>query len=142
MGRGWSFVGGLMIVSTITYLNMTTITVIAKDIQTSLIRERKKLDDARNQSLSPTPSETTASASTPMSNGPGGVFKWPSNAKVADRIKKMWNEDIERGIRRIQNTDWERMERNVGGHIKRARERISKSFDRMGQQQDSKKNST
>jgi len=136
MGRGWSFVGGLMIVTTITYLNMSTITIIAKDIQTSLIRERKKLDDARNASQS-TSSTTSASAQPPKL---GDMVKWPTTTRVADRIKKMWNEDIERSVRRLQNTDWDRMGRTVEGHIKRARERISNSFERLGE--DSKKNST
>ena len=140
MARGWSFVGGLMIVTTITYLNMTTITVIAKDIQTSLIRERKKLDDARNNSIQSS-SSTTATTSTPQQPPKlGDIIKWSTTTRVADRIKKMWNEDIERSVRRMQNTDWERMGRAVEGHMKRARERIATSFERMGE--DSKKNST
>jgi hypothetical protein len=140
MARGWSFVGGLMIVTTITYLNMTTITIIAKDIQTSLIRERKKLDDARNNSAQSSSSATTATSSTQDPPKLGDIITWPTTTRVADRMKKIWNEDIERSVRRMQNTDWERMGRAVEGHMKRARERMATSFERMGE--DSKKNST
>lgn len=118
-----------MIVTTITYLNMTTITVVAKDIQTSLQRERKKLDEAR-----------TTTTSTPESSRQprvGDMIKWSATTKVADRIKKMWNEDIEKSVRRLQNTDWEKVGKAVEGHMKRARERMATSFDRMGE--DSKK---
>jgi Altered inheritance of mitochondria 5 len=129
MARGWPFVGGLMIVTTVTYINMTAITAIAKDIQTSLLREKRKLDEARNPQ-----------ASTDSPPPSAGLLKWPSSTRVTDRIKKMWNEDIERSVRRMQKTDWERMEKEVEAHMKRARERMSTSFERMGQ--DSKKNST
>src|SRR5947207_2103612 len=141
MARGWSFVGGLMIVTTITYINMNTITIIAKDIQTTLIRERKKLDDARNNSSSSSTTATTTTAS-PQQLPPklGDIIKWPTTTRVSDRMKKMWNEDIERSVRRMQNTDWERMGRAVEAHMKRARERMATSFKRMGG--DSKKNST
>jgi Altered inheritance of mitochondria 5 len=142
MGRVWSFVGGLMFVTTITYLNMTTITIIAKDIQTSLIRERKKLDDARNNSTQSTSSTATTTTTASAQQPPklGDIIKWPTTTRVADRMKKIWNEDIERSVRRMQNTDWERMGRAVEGHMKRARERMASSFERMGE--DSKKNST
>jgi hypothetical protein len=134
MARGWSFVGGLMIVTTITYLNMTTITAIAKDIQASLVRERKKLDDARN-------AQAQASGTTDSSQQPAkvGDIKWATTTRVAERIKKMWNEDIERSVRRMQNTDWERMGRSLESHLKRARERMATSLERMGE--DSKKKS-
>jgi hypothetical protein len=124
MARGWSFVGGLMVVTTITYLNLTTITVIAKDIQSALIRERKKLDDAAKKPQSPRMAD---------------IVKWPTPTRVADRVKKMWNEDIEKSVRRMQTTDWERMGRAVEAHMKRAKERMAVSFERMGE--DSKKKS-
>jgi len=135
MAKGWPFIGGLLIVTTITYLNMTTITVIAKDFQTKLLKERRRLENARN-------SQTSGSTDTPVTNpstNVGSLVKWPSSTRVSDRVKKMWNNDIERSVRRLQNTDWERMGRNVEQHVKRARERIATSFERMGE--DSKKKS-
>ena len=111
---------------------MSTITVIVKDIQASLLHERKKLDDARNIS--------TATADSPQPAQVGNLFKYPTPARFGDRVKKIWNEDIERSIRRIQNKDWERMGRTLEGHVKRARERMISSFERMGE--DAKKNST
>ena len=131
MARGWGFVGGLMIVTTITYMNLTTIGVVAKNIQASLIREQKKLENARNAQTSGEPSQPTIAAS----------IKWASPGRVADRIKKIWNEDIERSARRIQNTDWERMGQAVESHMKRARERMASSWERMGSG-DSKKDSS
>lgn len=128
MTRGWSFVGGLMVVTTITYLNLTTITVIAKDIQSALIRERKKLDDAAKKTQS-----------SPQSPRMVDMVKWPTPTRVADRVKKMWNQDIEKSVRRMQTTDWERMGRAVEAHMKRAKERMAVSFERMGE--DSKKKS-
>ena len=128
-----------MVVTTITYLNMTTITVIAKDIQASLIRERKKLDDARNAHQSSLPSATTTTTG-PTPKKLADIIKWPTSTSVGDRIKKMWNEDIERSVKRMQNTDWEKVGRAVEGHVERARKRIYSSFDRMGE--DSKKDST
>ena len=137
MARGWSFVGGLMIVTTITYLNINTIQVVAQDIQNSVIRERKKLEDARNQS--PTTSTTRREF--------GKVIVWPTPTRVVDRIKQMWNEDIERTVRRMQKTDWERMGKAVEQHMKRAKERMVSSLGRVEEEskkrvEDSKKNST
>ena len=123
-----------MVVTTITYLNMTTITVVAKDIKTSLIRERKRLDDARHS-----PQQTSTDSPQPPPKV-GDMVKWPTPTRIADRVKKMWNEDIERSVRRMQNTDWERMGRTLEAHVKRARERIAASFERIGD--DSKKKST
>jgi hypothetical protein len=122
MARGWSFIGGLMIVTTITYLNMELITAKAKAIQSSLARERKKLEEAARNN--PNTSENK-----PM--------KWATPQQAADRVKKMWNEDIERGIRRMQTTDWERMGRAVEAQMKRAKERVTDSFSG----EDSKKKS-
>ena len=132
MARGWPFVGGLLIVTTVTYLNMNTITAIAKDIQSSLIKERKKLEEARaGASPSPESSDTDK----------GRDHIRFRTTRVSERIKKMWNQDIERSVRRLQNTDWERMVKSVEARVKRARERMLTSFERMGGDE-SKKNST
>ena len=135
MAKGWPFIGGLLIVTTITYLNITTITVVAKDIQTKLLQERRRLENARNSQISGSSDTSTTNPSTSV----GSLAKWPSPTRVTDRVKKMWNDDIERSVRRLQKTDWERMGRNVGQHVKRARERMATSFERMGE--DSKKKS-
>lgn len=133
--RGWSFVGGLLIVSTITYLNISTITLLSENIQSSLSRESKKLDAAKNRSQQASPDTTVGHVPRV-----GDIVKWPTTTRVADRIKKMWNEDIEKGIRQVQKTDWERMGREFREHMKRARERVATSFERMGE--DSTKKST
>jgi hypothetical protein len=130
MARGWPFLGGMLIVTTVTYLNMSTITAIVSDIQSSLIRERRKLDNARHSQAGPDSLETPKIDS---------IVKSPTSTRVSDRIKKIWNEDIERSVRRMQNTDWERMGRAVEAHVKRARERMASSFERLGE--DSKKKS-
>jgi|SRR5579859_5263263 len=135
--RGWSFLGGLLIVSTITYLNITTITILSKDIQTSLSRESKKLEEAAKAKST---SGTAASAADGQVVRVGDIVKWPTTTRVADRIKKMWNEDIEKGIRQVQNTDWERMGRGFKEHMMRAKERMATSFERMGEE--TKKKST
>lgn len=139
--RGWSFLGGLLIVSTITYLNITTITILSKDIQTSLSREAKKLEAAKDkpQSSSSSTSPGTAAAADGVVRV-GDIVKWPTTTSVADRIKKMWNEDIEKGIRQVQNTDWERMGRGFKEHMIRAKERMATSLERMGEE--TKKKST
>jgi len=131
MARGWPFVGGLLIVTAITYLNLNTINAAAKDIQVSLARERKKLEAARNaQSAAEEPKKRQKASD---------VFKWSTVTRVGDRIKKIWNEDIERSVRRMQNTDWERMGKALEVHLKRAQERMVTSFERLGE--DSKKSS-
>jgi Altered inheritance of mitochondria 5 len=130
MARGWPFLGGMLIVTTVTYLNMTTITAIVSDIQSSLVRERRKLDNARHSHAVPDSPETPKA---------DGSVKLSTSTRVADRIRKIWNEDIERSVRRMQNTDWERMGRAVEAHVKRARERMASSFERLGE--DSKKKS-
>jgi hypothetical protein len=141
--RGWSFLGGLLIVSTITYLNITTITILSKDIQTSLSRESKKLEAAANKNKHPSqqqPQHQSSESSIPAPQM-GDIIKWPiTTTRVADRIKKMWNQDIEKGIRQVQKTDWERLGRGFKEHMKRAQERIVTSFERMGE--DSTKKST
>lgn len=131
MARGWSFVGGLMIVTTITYLNLTTISVIAKDIQSSLIKEREKLDKARASSTATKSSRQRSGQVKPARLQ--DVIRWPTTKRIADRIKKMWNRDIEKSVRRIQKTDWEKVGSAVQGHMKRARERMVTSFERMGE---------
>jgi Altered inheritance of mitochondria 5 len=119
---------------------MNSIQVIAKDIRTSLLRERRKLDDARNSSQAVSASATTTDSAKPATRL-GGIAKWPTSTRVTDRIKKMWNEDIERSVRRMQTTDWERMGKAVESHMKRARERMITSLGRIGDDS-SKKNST
>jgi hypothetical protein len=123
MARGWPFIGGVLVVTTITYLNMTTITVIAKDIQKSLVREQKKL-------------EAAAAKKSPQTKD---QFTWPSRERVADRVKKIWNQDIERSVKRMQTTDWERMGKAVEERVERARERVATSMARI--REDSKKSS-
>jgi hypothetical protein len=123
-----------MIVTTITYLNMTTISVIAKDIQSSLVKERKKLDDARTSAAATTQASPSTEGSRPRVKD---MISWPTTTRVADRIKKMWNEDIEKSVRRLQETDWEKVGGAVQDHMKRARQRMVTSFERMGE--DSKK---
>jgi len=108
---------------------MTTITVIAKDIQTSLLKERKKLEEARTSTQTPTSESRTPRMAE--------VLSWPTTTRVADRIKRIWNEDIEKSVRRLQKTDWEKVGSAVQSHMKRARERMATSLERMGE--DSKK---
>ena len=114
--------------STITYLNITTITILSNDIQTSLSRESKKLEAAKAKSNQPPVAEDGQVVRV------GDILKWPTTTRVADRIKKMWNEDIEKGIRQVQNTDWERMGRGFKEHMGRAKERMATSFERMGEE--------
>src|SRR5579859_2504444 len=141
--RSWSFLGGLLIVSTITYLNISTIQILAKDMQASLERESRKLQAAKSASKTSATSGTkTDSDAERGSVTPriGDLVKWPTTTRVADRIKKMWNEDIEKGIRQVQKTDWERMGRGFKEHMMRAKERMATSFERMGEE--TKKKST
>jgi hypothetical protein len=131
--RGWSFVGGLMIVTTITYLNMTQITSVAHAMRETLIVERKRLDAARARSRTASgDTSTVPSAQTPPSI-------WPSPSRVADRVKKMWNEDIDKSVRRMQNTDWERMGRQAAEQLGRARERMASALENRFQGDSTKK---
>jgi hypothetical protein len=137
--RGWSFLGGLLIVSTVTYINIQSITIVAKDMQSTLSRESKKLQSASK----PTASTTTDKFPTDEETlKMGDTVKWFTTTRVVDRIKKMWNEDIEKGIRQVQNTDWERMSRGFGEHMKRAQERMATSFARNIGEDTKKKKST
>jgi hypothetical protein len=115
-----------MIVTSVTYLNMTAIKAIARDMGMSLERERRKLEAARN--LNQTSSDTPVPAP-----------KRPLDVRVSERMKKMWNSDIESTVRRMQKTDWERMGRSVGNHIIQAKERIAGSFERIAEEDGKKK---
>jgi hypothetical protein len=139
--RGWSFLGGVLIVSTVTYLNMSTIQILAKDMQDTLNRESRKLQAARSgsKSASTSTSQPGTKRGSPLEGNVRvrrveDVVTWSTTGRVADRIKKMWNEDIEKSIRKVQKTDWERMGRGFGEHVKRAKERIVGTFERMGEE--------
>jgi hypothetical protein len=123
MARGWSFIGGLLIVTTVTYLNMSQIKAAAQQFRTLLAEERRKLENARNDS-------------TPTTTGKADVASMARTTRVVERIKKIWNEDIEHSVRRIQNTDWEATARAVQTSATHAVERLR----RIGE--DSKKKST
>jgi Altered inheritance of mitochondria 5 len=133
MARISPFIGGLLIVTTITYLNFTTVIVVAKDIQAALLREQKKLDEAATAARQRNTDRAAARAAD-RANGDsktvGDLVKWPT-ARIADRAKKIWNEDIEKSVRRMQDTDWVGMGRAVEGHVKKARERMITSFEKI-----------
>lgn len=135
MARFSPFIGGLLIVTTITYLNFRTVLVVAKDIQATLLRERKKLDEAANAARQ-RHTDVAAARANGDTKTVGDSVTWPT-AKIADRAKKIWNEDIEKSVRRMQDTDWVGMGRAVEGHVKKARERMITSFEKISE--DSKK---
>jgi hypothetical protein len=135
MARISPFIGGLLIVTTITYLNYTTVLVVAKDIQAALLREQKKLDEAASAARQ-RHTDVAATRANGDTKTVGDSVKWPT-ARIADRAKKIWNEDIEKSVRRMQDTDWVGMGRAVEGHVKKARERMITSFEKISE--DSKK---
>jgi hypothetical protein len=135
MARISPFIGGLLIVTTITYLNYTTVLVVAKDIQAALLREQKKLDEAASAARQ-RHTDVAAARANGDTKTVGDSVKWPT-ARIADRAKKIWNEDIEKSVRRMQDTDWVGMGRAVEGHVKKARERMITSFEKISE--DSKK---
>jgi hypothetical protein len=126
MAKGWPIIGGLMIVTTVTYLNLTAIKAIARDMRISLESERKKLEAARNLNRT-------------LSDKPVPAPKRPIEERISDRMKKMWNSDIESTVRRMQKMDWERMGRSVGSHIVQAKERIAGSLERIAEEDAKKK---
>lgn len=119
MARTWAFVGGLLIASTITYMNMSTIQLVTNDFQRKLLRQRKKLEAARNAN-NPNPSSATE-----PKKGFGGFV--PSADTIVTRIKKTWNEDIERTVRKVQETNWERVVSVNTERFNRLRRRITES---------------
>lgn len=117
-----------MIVTTVTYLNMTAIKAVGRDMRLSLERERKRLVAARNWNK-PLPSDE--SPKQPPKN-------W--DERLSNRIKKVWNLDVEATVRRIQNTDWERMVKAARAQMTQATDRVAKSVGRL-HEEDSKKKS-
>jgi hypothetical protein len=128
MAKGWPIIGGLMIVTTVTYLNITAIKAIARDVRVSLERERKKLEAARNMNKSTSPDQ------------PAPPVKRSYEERFSGRVKKMWNMDVEATVRRIQKADWERMGKVAGTQMKQAKDRVITSLERL-QGEDSKKKS-
>jgi hypothetical protein len=121
MSRTWAFVGGLLIVSAVTYINISTIKVVTNDIQSSLVRQRKRLEAARNASA-----QRQGLPSDPEPKKGFSVFI-PSANTIADRIKKTWNEDIERTVRKVQDTNWEKVVIASVERFNRLRQRIAES---------------
>ena len=119
MARTWAFIGGLLVVSTVTYMNISTIKVVTNDVQRSLIRQRKKLEAARN-------ANNPQSPEIPEPKKGFAVFV-PSANTIVTRIKKTWNEDIERTVRKVQDTNWERMATVTVERFNRLRRRITES---------------
>jgi Altered inheritance of mitochondria 5 len=120
MSRTWAFVGGLLIVSTVTYINMSTIKVVTYDVRKKLERQQKRLADARNAN-NPQSSGTGAEDEEPKK---GISLKFPTPTTISTRIKKTWNEDVERTVRKVQNTNWEKVAGKAGERLDRFRRRI------------------
>jgi hypothetical protein len=126
MSRGWPFLGGILIATSLIFMNLTNITTLSSDLRDSLLQQRKKLDEIR----SATPNEQRPAVDAPAA-GAG------MSSRVGERVKKMWNQDVEKGVRRLQRTDWARVGRTLGEQVKRATERIGTSMGRISE--DSKK---
>jgi len=118
MARSWAFIGGVLIVSTVTYINMSTIKLITHDVRTRLETQRKRLEETRNAHN--TQSGGSGAESEQTSKGLGAI-KFPTPTSISTRIKKTWNEDVDRTVRKMQNTNWEKVFSNGTDRLLRFR---------------------
>jgi hypothetical protein len=118
MARSWAFVGGLLVVSTITYINMTSITLLTHDVRKKLERQQKRLAQARNANTQ------TPGTGTEGEQAKKGLIKIPTPTSISTRIKKTWNEDVDRTVRKVQNTNWQKVLGNVKDRLARYRRKV------------------
>ena|SRR5271163_3868354 len=116
--RVWPFVGGALGVAAITYVSYRQIRVASSDAVEKMrdMKRQRELDKG--------------TALEKMGNG-SQIQISKAMIRLSDRMKKAWNEDIEKSVRRVQNTDWLRMSQDMGKNLKRAQERVSASVQRM-----------
>jgi hypothetical protein len=122
MARTWAFVGGLLVVSTITYINMSSIKHLTNDFRKKLERQDKRLAQARNANNPQTPGTEGEQAS----KGFRDFIKFPTPTTMSTRIKKTWNEDVDKTVRKVQNTNWKKLFCNATDRLARFRRRIFK----------------
>jgi hypothetical protein len=126
MSRTWSILGGLLFTSSILYLHHSETSQLYASIRTTLYRQRRKLEDLRAARKERLEQETAHARSNDVPE------------RISSRVKKMWNEDVERVVRRVQNADWRGYAKLVRGGVTRAGGRMSDSFSRLSSEETKK----
>jgi hypothetical protein len=131
--RGMSFLGGVLTVATLTYIGYHRLQGVETDVTGKLrkiVEERQKVWDQLNkyrpkngnlQDEAKAVDERRGKAMLKLFQD-GKPLQWAGHLSV--RMKKMWNEDIEKSVRRVQTTDWKRIAENMMVQMERAGKRV------------------
>ncbi|EKG21482.1 hypothetical protein MPH_01203 [Macrophomina phaseolina MS6] len=110
MGFTAGFLGGLTLTSSVLYL-------------TTLFHQRNRLEQALTL--------RNSSHTLKQVYDPDRIYTPPSlrtrTAGIGDTAKDRWNSEVEKAVRRMQETDWREVGREVEGTLWRLVERVRKS---------------
>jgi len=147
--RGMSFLGGVLTVATLTYIGYHRLQGVEIDVTGKLRKigeERQKIWDRLNkyrpkngnlQDEVKAVDERRGKAMLKLFQD-GKPLQWGGHLSV--RMKKMWNEDIEKSVRRVQTTDWKRIAENMMVQMERAGKRVWNVIPLLGGGKENKSN--
>jgi len=91
------------------------------------LEERKKELRARMEEIA----KNEQNRKIEEAQGPKPRSIWPDADKIAERTKRIWNEDVEKAVRKIQKTDWNKIVDVMERGMQSAQRRIGASLGRI-----------
>jgi len=127
MSRGWSFLGGVLLTTSLLFINLNSVTHLTTSAINTLRVQQRKIDELRSRA---------AEQQGPLSDQE--KRRREVTRRVSERVKKMWNSDIEKAVRRVRDTNWQRLWMFMGQKMRKAGERISESMGRLSSEESKK----